>query len=87
MQMGLSGFSAEDAINTLDEKTLRLIIKILGEEQEANKIVRNIIKARVIKKIDTVKELVQIIEASKKKNYKKKNKRMYKNISSLKNIC
>ena len=72
MQMGLSGFSAEDAINTLDEKTLRLIIKILGEEQEANKIVRNIIKARVIKKIDTVKELVQIIEASKKKNYKKK---------------
>ena len=54
MQMGLSDISAEEVINTLDEKNLKLIIKILGEEQEANKIVKNIIKARKIKKIDTV---------------------------------
>jgi len=72
MQMGLSDISAEEVINTLDEKNLRLIIKILGEEQEANKIVKNIIKARQIKKIDTVIELVKIIELSKKKNYNKK---------------
>ena len=72
MQMGLSKTSAEDVINTLDEKSLKLIIKILGEEWEANRIVKNIIKARKLKKIDTVKELVQIIEASKKKNYNKK---------------
>ena len=72
MQMGLSEISAEDVINTLDEKNLRLIIKILGEENEANRIVRNIIKARSLKKIDTVTELVKIIEASKKKNYNKK---------------
>ena len=72
MQMGLSEISAEDVINTLDEKNLKLIIKILGEEQEAGKIARNIIKARAVKKIDTVTELVRIIEVSKKKNYNKK---------------
>jgi len=72
MQMGLSDISAEEVINTLDEKNLKLIIKILGEEQEANKIVKNIVKVRKIKKIDTVAELVRIIELSKKKNYNKK---------------
>jgi 16S rRNA (cytosine1402-N4)-methyltransferase len=72
MQMGLSETSAEDIINTLDEKNLKLIIKILGEEKEANRITRNIIKARSIKRIDTVTELVRIIESSKKKNYNKK---------------
>ena len=72
MQMGLSNTSAEDVINTLDEKSLKLIIKILGEEQEAGRIVKNIIKARISKRIDTVTELVQIIEKSKKKNYNKK---------------
>ena len=72
MQMGLSENSAEDVINNLDEKNLKLVIKILGEEHEAGRIAKNIIKARVLKKINTVKELVQIIEASKKKNYNKK---------------
>ena len=72
MQMGLSDISAEEVINTLDEKNLGLVIKILGEEQEANRIVKNIIKARQIKKIETVSELVKIIESSKKRNYNKK---------------
>ncbi len=72
MQMGLSDMSAEEVINTFDEKNLKLIIKILGEEKEANRIVKNIIKARQIKRIDTVNELVKIIESSKKKNYNKK---------------
>ena len=72
MQMGLSETSAEEVINTFSEKSLKLIIKILGEEQEAGKIAKNIIKAREIKKISRVTELVRIIETSKKKNYKKK---------------
>jgi len=72
MQMGLSERSAEDVINTVDEKNLKLILKILGEEKEANRISKNIIKAREIKKIDTVSELVRIIESSKKKDYNKK---------------
>jgi len=72
MQMGLSKISAEDVINKIDEKSLKLIIKILGEEMEAGRIAKNIIKARKLKKIDTVTELVRIIEKSKKKNYNKK---------------
>jgi|TARA_B110000211_G_scaffold129027_1_gene148224 16S rRNA (cytosine1402-N4)-methyltransferase len=72
MQMGLSDISAEEVINTLDENNLKLLIKILGDEKEANRIVKNIIKTRKIKKIETIVELVKIIELSKKKNYNKK---------------
>ncbi|MDC0472585.1 16S rRNA (cytosine(1402)-N(4))-methyltransferase RsmH [Pelagibacteraceae bacterium] len=72
MKMGLGSISAEEIINDLDENILILIIKILGEEKEAKKIVKNIIKARSIKRISLVSELVKIIEKSKKKNYAKK---------------
>ena len=69
MTMGISDLSAQDAINNLSEKDLKLIIKILGEENEASKIAKNIVKARLIKKITRVDELVKIIEKSKKKNF------------------
>jgi 16S rRNA (cytosine1402-N4)-methyltransferase len=69
MTMGLNKISAEDAINNLSELDLKLIIKILGEEKEAARIAKNIVKFRNIKKIIKVKDLVQIIEKSKKKNY------------------
>ena len=72
MSMGLSNLSAEEVINNYDEHTLLLIIKILGEEKEASKIVRNIIKARKEKKISKVFELAEIVKKSKKKNYTKK---------------
>ncbi len=72
MTMGLSSLSAEQVINEYSEKTLKLIIKILGDEKEASKIVKNIIKERSINKITKVNQLVEIIERSKKKNYKKK---------------
>ena len=72
MQMGLSLLSAEEAINTLDEKNLKLIIKIFGDEKEASKIAKNIIAARKHKRIKDVADLVEIIEKSKKKNYNKK---------------
>ena len=69
MSMGLSQISAKDVINNLSEINLKLIIKILGEEKEASRIAKNIIKFRSEKKITKVKELVEIIEKSKKKNY------------------
>ena len=72
MSMGLSQISAQDAINNLSELNLKLIIKILGEENEASKIARNIVKFRSEKKITKVNELVKIIEKSKKKNYASK---------------
>ncbi len=69
MSMGLSSFSAQDAINNLSESHLKLIIKILGEEKEASKIAKNIVKVRLKKRITRVDELVNIINKSKKKNY------------------
>ena len=72
MTMGLTDISAEDAINQLSESDLKLIIKIFGEEKEASKIASNIVKAREIKRITKVDELVSIIEKSKKRNFSKK---------------
>ena len=70
MMMGLNDFSAKDVINKLEIKELEKIFKYFGEEKDAKKISKNIIKERKIKKIDT-QELVRIIEKSKrKKNYK-----------------
>ena len=72
MSMGLSDISAEEVVNNFSEQKLRLIIKVLGEEKDASRIAKNIIKARSIKKIKKVDQLVEIIEKSKKPNYKKK---------------
>ena len=72
MNMGLANLSAEKILNDCDEHNLKLIIKILGEEKEASKIVKNIVKARKLKKISTVLDLVDIIKKSKKKDFSKK---------------
>ena len=56
----------------MSENQLKLIIKILGEEKEASKIAKNIVKARLEKKITKVDELVKIIEKSKKRNFSAK---------------
>ncbi len=70
MQMGLNTYSAEDAINKLDEKELENIFKFLGDEKEGKYIARNIIKERLKNEIDT-RALVKIIDKSKKrKNFK-----------------
>ncbi len=72
MTMGLNEISALDVINNLSEKDLKSIIKILGEENEASKIAKNIVNHRNRKKITNTADLVQIIEKSKKKNFSKK---------------
>ncbi len=72
MTMGLNKISALEAINSLSEKDLKLIIRILGEEKEAARIAKNIVNYRNIKKITKTSDLVKIIEKSKKKNFSKK---------------
>ena len=72
MQMGLSSISAEEVINNFDEIELRTILRVLGEEKEASRIAKNIIKSRTKKKIQNISELVSIIERSKKKVFNKK---------------
>ena len=69
MSMGLSDTSAKDTVNNLSETQLKLIIKILGEEKDASKIAKNIVRERSKKKITKVSQLVQIIEKSKKKEF------------------
>ncbi len=73
MSMGLTSLTAEDVINTLDEKKIKLIIKTFGEEKDASLIAKNIIKTREKKQIVTVDQLVEIIEKSKKKDLYKRN--------------
>ena len=72
MTMGLNSVSALEAINTLSEANLKSIIKYLGEEQEASKIAKNIVKHRNNKKITNTTDLVKIIEKSKKVDFSKK---------------
>jgi len=70
MRMGLNEFSAKEAINKLDGKSLIKIFKSFGDERDAKLIVKNILKDRLLKEIDTP-HLVKIIEKSKKRNNKK----------------
>jgi len=72
MAMGLNEISALEVINNLSETDLKLIIKILGEEKEAYKIAKNIVKYRKEKKITKTSELVEIIEKSKSKKLSNK---------------
>jgi len=66
MMMGLNKFSANEVIKNLDQQDLERILKIFGDEKDAKFIVRNIIKERQFRSIDT-QELVKIIEKSKKR--------------------
>ena len=72
MTMGLNEISALEVINNLSEINLKHVIKILGDERDASKIAKNIVKHRNTKKIENTNELVEIIEKSKKKNYTNK---------------
>ncbi|MBQ3047841.1 MAG: 16S rRNA (cytosine(1402)-N(4))-methyltransferase RsmH [Clostridia bacterium] len=56
--------TAFDVVNTYDEKDLVKILYEYGEESFAKSIVRNIIKERQIKPIDSTFKLVSIIEKS-----------------------
>ncbi len=87
MRMGLNSISAQDVLNKYDFKKLKNIIKYFGDEKESSRIASNIIKEREKSPINSIPRLVEIIEKSKKKNYKKKNKYLYSNFSSNKNFC
>ena len=73
MSMGQTEMSAKKVLNTYSSQDLKDIIKIFGEEEEASKISKNIVKERIKKNINTTDELVKIIKKTKKKNYNKIN--------------
>lgn len=61
--------SAYDVINTFSEEDLQGILFKYGEEKNSKKIVREIIKKRKEKKIETTKELADIVKSITPKNY------------------
>ena len=73
MSMGQTDISAKKVLNTYSSQDLKDILRTFGEEEEASKISKNIIKERIKNDIKTTDELVKIIKKSKKKNYKKIN--------------
>ena len=65
MRMGLNDFSADEAINKLDSKSLEKIFKLFGEEIKSKSIANKICYLRKEKKILT-EDLVKIINFVKK---------------------
>ena len=72
MAMGQNEHSAKKILNTYSSQDLKDILKAFGEEEEASKIAKNIVKERAFNKLSTTDELVKIIKKAKQKNYKKK---------------
>lgn len=64
MRMAQKGLSAYDVVNTYSEKDITRILREFGEEKFAQRIARNIIKARETKPVETTFELVDIIKES-----------------------
>tara|TARA_Y100000590_G_scaffold436324_1_gene556775 strand:+ start:1881 stop:2894 length:1014 start_codon:yes stop_codon:yes gene_type:complete len=72
MRMGLNSVSAEDVLNKCDLITLKNILRYFGDEKDSSRIANNIVKERKKSPILSIPKLVEIIEKSKKKNFKKK---------------
>jgi 16S rRNA (cytosine1402-N4)-methyltransferase len=59
-----SGTSARDWLATVDEKGLKHVLRVFGEETHATRIARAILGARDSSPISTTKELADIVEAA-----------------------
>ena len=81
MKMGLNRFSAHEVINKLDKIDLTNIFKFFGEEKNAKKITKEILKKRIQKTLQT-EDLVEIINKT-KKNYNFKINKSTKIFQSL----
>ena len=66
MKMGLNDFSANEVINSLNQRSLEKIFKFFGEEIKSKSISKKIIKNRKNKHLNT-EDLVDIINIIKKK--------------------
>ena len=66
-----SSFSAYDVVNTYSYEELTNILYKYGEEKYASSIVKNIIKKREIKPIETTLELAEIIKESVPEKYRR----------------
>ena len=67
MVMGQTKISAKDVLNTYSNQDLKDIIKTFGDEEDASKIAKNLVRHRAQRQINTTDEFVKIIKQSKKK--------------------
>ena len=81
MRLGLNSFSADDAINKLDQQDLTKIFKFFGDEKDSKKIAKAIIKKRD-KNIISSEDLNEIVNRE-KKNYNFKINKSTKIFQSL----
>lgn len=63
MRMSLSGPSAADLVNTGDERTLARILQAYGEERQAGRIARAIVRRRTEAPLTRTRDLVGAIES------------------------
>ncbi|MDR2457095.1 MAG: 16S rRNA (cytosine(1402)-N(4))-methyltransferase RsmH [Clostridiales Family XIII bacterium] len=73
-------FSAYELINEYDEESLINCFSEYGEESFSKTIAKNIIKKRSIKKIESTRELFEIIEGAVPRKFKKKG---FKNVKKI----
>ena len=66
MMMGLNEFSANEAINNLENQDIEKILRYFGEEKDAKIISKNIVKFRTTKKL-VLKILLILLKNQKKK--------------------
>lgn len=69
MRMSQSGISAEDLVNNLSENELADILYNYGEEKKSYQIARKIVQYRQTKRIETTKELAEIVYSVIHKKY------------------
>ncbi len=72
MRMSGSGRTAADIVNGYDEKALARLIRIFGEERQANRVARAIVSARATRIIRTTRQLASIIESAVRVNSRAK---------------
>ena len=65
------GVTAEDIVNTWSEDVLKTIISAYGEEVHAGRISKGLVEARKKGRIETTFDLVEVIEDSVPRGYKK----------------
>ncbi len=66
MRMGPDSRSAEDLVNTLEERELARVLREYGEEPMARRIARAIVEARSVEPIATTRRLAEVIRSVKR---------------------
>lgn len=74
MTMGKNNVSAHDIVNKLDQKDLKNIFNLFGEDKDSGLIAKLIVQKRQDKEINSTQELVEIILRAKRYKNSKYNK-------------